>query len=140
MSKAAKIIIAGLAAVAAGTALYNWLDGREEANESPLSFDEFLEHQNNLDSLELEHLVTWFKAKGGNEHSLCLLAYPTPAMLEKFKIQGAPADLDPCTNLLQLLIDKVSNDLLAVRLISFSTISDQVTALFGDEDYCALEG
>ena len=105
------------------------------------SFDELIRDQMLFDSLDVKNLLSWFhgnasKAKGG---AVFFLARPTKKMATMLNLTNRPADLDTTHNLLQAVVDKRENLPVAVRMVSFSSISEKLEKRLNASDYLIIE-
>lgn len=138
MKTGTKFII-GASAVLAGTALYKLMrdDGDGVTEETP--FSDFLADQETVDELDSTEIAAWFRRIKGDGNAYCMVAYPTEKVLAKLGIVGCPPGLNPRGNVLQIVISGKTAEVLASRLISFSTVSDKVASVFGQSDYFIIE-
>lgn len=132
-------VLLGIAAVAFVVVKAAKKKGLKESASN--SFDALIKNQMLFDSLDVKNLLSWFhgnapKAKGG---AVFFLAKPTKKMAEMFNLTNPPAGLDTSHNLLQAVVDKRENLPVAVRMVSFSSISQKLEKRLEASDYLIIE-
>lgn len=140
-STAAKLTMAGLAAVGLGTAAYLAWRSHDESNSSgsimeETPFSNLQAEELAVDHLSLSGLENWGCESAGDR----ILARPTAAVLVKFHITGCPQDLNVNTHLIQLVVDEKRHAVVQGRLVRFSTMSASLRDAFSGADYIFLEG
>jgi len=138
-STAAKLTMAGLAAVGLGTAAYLAWRSHDESSGGTMEetpFSSLQAEELAVDHLSLSGLENWGCESAGDR----ILARPTAAVLVKFHITGCPQDLNVNTHLIQLVVDEKRHAVVQGRLVRFSTMSASLRDAFGGADYIFLEG
>lgn len=107
-----------------------------------IPFDRFLKNQVVVDHIQGNEIVKWYKTvrqEGGED--ICVLARPTCSTMDLFHIEydSVRETIDTETNLLQFVFDRKSGKISHVRLISFCTMSCEVSESLKSSDYIFLE-
>lgn len=109
------------------------------SSDQVIRFDAFQQETVTVDELNGRKLSTWAKAHMDQDEAICIVAFPTEAVLKLFNIQDCPKALDVKTNVLQFVIGMENSELRAARLISFGSVSEKVDKLFNGNDYFILQ-
>lgn len=141
-------LLAFTAGVATGAAALAMVQALKEENSrdgswfTKESFEDLIQQQIVLDEVNGALLAPWYREiKQKNSKNLvfflCKLTQETQTMLG---IMNVPEALDCSHYLVQAAVDKDVCSPVAVRLVSFGTMTPDLEKLFAEKDFIILEG
>lgn len=103
--------------------------------ESIERFEELLSNQSYVELLTAKELTTWFKENLGNidREAQMIIAYPTEDILRGLGYYSKEK-LDTETNIIQLFYDKEKDEVLKIRLISYTDIESNLHATLIEQE------
>lgn len=99
-----------------------------------------VENQLICDDLDIGNLVLWFKnnASKANGNAVFFLAKPSAETKKMFAITGKIDQLDSESNLIQVVVDKQKNFPVAMRLVSYNTLPEQLSNQLKSKNYIII--
>lgn len=142
MLPVSKILIAGAIVgivIGIGIGIYKVI--RSSENDDPNNYKNLIRGQYICDTLDGHTVMNWFQenahlAKG---EAVFFLAKPTKNTSKMFALDHVPKDLDITHCLIQCVVDESTNLPVAIRLVSFSRLSEKVSAPLGDKEYLIIK-
>lgn len=138
-----KYSLVGMAAVAviAGivTGICKIIKANLEGNSN--AYKNLIKKQSIYDELRIENLKEWFLSKGkltkGN--AVFFLAKPCKETSKMFALNRVPDALDKKHSILQVVVDDATNLPVAMRLISFAKLDEELCKNLGEKSYVIIK-
>lgn len=137
-----QILIAGAIVgiiVGIGIGVYKVI--KNAKNDDSNSYKNLIRGQYICDTLDGHTVMNWFQE---NAHltkgeAVFFLAKPTKNTSKMFALGHIPKNLDTTHCLLQCVVDESTNLPIAIRLVSFSRLSEKVRAPLEDKEYLIIK-
>ena len=128
-------------AVVAGVGVGIFKVVKSNSIEDPNSFDNLVKNQTVCDELRIAELKNWFLtnrslAKG---NAVFFLAKPCAETSQMFALSHTPSSLDKDHSLLQVVVDEATDLPVAIRLLSFSKLDENLSKNFTKKNYIIID-
>lgn len=135
-------IAAGVGAcivVGVGVGIYKVV--RKADEEDPNSYKNLIRRQYVCDKLDGQAVMKWFKERAGlaKGNPIFFLAKPTEQTSRMFALDRVPKTLDTAHCLIQCVVDDETNLPVDIRLISFCSLSEKLSATLAEKEYVMIK-
>lgn len=127
-------------AVVAGIGMGIFRIVRNNSAEDPNSYNNLIKNQTVCDELRIEELKKWFltKCSLAKGNTVFFLAKPCMETSQMFALSRVPRALDKEHSLLQAVVDEATNLPVAIRLISFSKLDENLRENLAEKNYIII--
>lgn len=127
-------VVAGI-----GTGIYKIIKANLEEDQN--AYKNLIKNQSVYDELHIENLKEWFLSKRtltkGN--AVFFLAKPCKETSKMFALNRVPGALDKEHSILQVVVDDATNLPIAVRLVSFAKLDEELCRNLNEKSYVVIK-
>lgn len=118
-----------------------WVKHRKPKGSSLFMFQDLISNQVVMDTANGRVLAAWFRenAKAAKGKPVFFLAKPCAQTVGMFGLDAIPEELDITHNLLQVVVDEAEKLPVAMRMVSFGTIDEDLEKSFNGQNYLVVK-